>query len=77
MLRRSHGADRLSAVSEATGGPVRHGGGQDVLRLRRSVESVIVEARDRGGTVDPPVGRRRPGPLPAVGGRGVGGVPTP
>ncbi|MEU2225917.1 sensor histidine kinase [Streptomyces sp. NPDC018347] len=63
--------DWLLAVNEATGNSVRHGGGHGVLRLWRTADTVIAEARDDGRLTDPLVGRRRPDPLSPAGGRGV------
>ncbi|MFI7388417.1 anti-sigma factor RsbA family regulatory protein [Streptomyces sp. NPDC049813] len=63
--------DWLLAVNEATGNSVRHGGGQGVLRLWRTADTLIAEVKDRGRLTDALVGRRRPDPLSASGGRGV------
>ncbi|MFH8336403.1 anti-sigma factor RsbA family regulatory protein [Streptomyces sp. AM6-12] len=63
--------DWLLAINEATGNSVRHGGGQGTLRLWRSADTLIAEVRDRGLLTDALVGRRRPDPLSAAGGRGV------
>lgn len=63
--------DWLLAVNEATSNSVRHGGGQGTLRLWRTAGTVVAEARDRGRLTDPLVGRRRPDPLSASGGRGI------
>ncbi|MCS0604333.1 sensor histidine kinase [Streptomyces sp. LP11] len=63
--------DWLLAVSEATSNSVRHGGGHGTLRLWRTGDTLIAETRDRGRLTDPLVGRRRPDPFSASGGRGV------
>ncbi|MFI8191920.1 anti-sigma factor RsbA family regulatory protein [Streptomyces sp. NPDC085946] len=63
--------DWLLAVSEATSNSVRHGGGEGTLRLWRTTDTVVAETRDRGQLTDPLVGRRRPDPFSAAGGRGV------
>ncbi|WP_336317634.1 sensor histidine kinase [Streptomyces lavendofoliae] len=63
--------DWLLAVSEATSNSVRHGGGEGTLRLWRTANTLIAETRDRGRMTDPLVGRRRPDPFSAAGGRGV------
>ncbi|MGA5122260.1 anti-sigma factor RsbA family regulatory protein [Streptomyces pseudogriseolus] len=63
--------DWLLAVNEATGNSVRHGGGQGILRLWRTADTLIAEVRDRGRLPDALVGRRRPDPLSPDGGRGV------
>ncbi|MFI2507091.1 anti-sigma factor RsbA family regulatory protein [Streptomyces sp. NPDC018972] len=63
--------DWLLAVNEATGNSVRHGGGQGILRLWRTADTLIAEVRDRGRLADALVGRRRPDPLSPAGGRGV------
>ncbi|MER8220673.1 sensor histidine kinase [Streptomyces sp. NPDC094143] len=65
------GTDWLLAVSEATSNSVRHGGGKGTLRLWRGARSVIAEIRDRGRMADPLIGRQRPDPFSAAGGRGV------
>ncbi|MGQ5608244.1 MULTISPECIES: sensor histidine kinase [unclassified Streptomyces] len=70
LSQRRH-TDWLLAVNEATGNSVRHGGGQGVLRLWRTANTLIAEVRDRGRLTDPLVGRRRPDPLSPAGGRGV------
>ncbi|AWI31460.1 sensor histidine kinase [Streptomyces sp. ICN441] len=63
--------DWLLAVNEATGNSVRHGGGSGTLRLWRTADTAVAEVSDRGRFTDPLIGRRRPDPLSAGGGRGV------
>ncbi|MEU2052545.1 sensor histidine kinase [Streptomyces bungoensis] len=63
--------DWLLAVGEATCNSVRHGGGSGTLRLWPAAGALVAETRDRGRPADPLVGRRRPDPLSAAGGRGV------
>ncbi|RSS37232.1 anti-sigma factor RsbA family regulatory protein [Streptomyces sp. WAC08241] len=67
-LRRT---DWLLAVSEAVTNSVRHGGGKGTLRLWRTADTLIAETRDSGRMPDPLIGRRRPDPYSAAGGRGV------
>ncbi|MBQ1100477.1 MEDS domain-containing protein [Streptomyces sp. b94] len=63
--------DWLLVVNEAIGNSARHGGGQGILRLWRTADTLIAEVRDRGRLTDALVGRRRPDPLSPAGGRGV------
>ncbi|MEU9590906.1 sensor histidine kinase [Streptomyces sp. NPDC048193] len=63
--------DWLLAVNEATGNSVRHGGGQGILRLWSTADTLIAEVSDRGQLTNALVGRRRPDPLSPAGGRGV------
>ncbi|MFE5729643.1 anti-sigma factor RsbA family regulatory protein [Streptomyces sp. NPDC056528] len=63
--------DWVLAVSEAVTNSVRHGGGKGTLRLWRAENSLVAEVRDHGRMTDPLIGRRRPDPSAATGGRGV------
>ncbi|CAM5366430.1 sensor histidine kinase [Streptomyces atroolivaceus] len=63
--------DWLLAIGEATANSVRHGGGRGTLRLWCADGELVAEIRDRGRLADPLMGRRRPDPRAAAGGRGV------
>jgi anti-sigma regulatory factor (Ser/Thr protein kinase) len=63
--------DLTLAVSEATTNSVRHGGGSGTLRLWRVDGTAFLETSDRGYLANPLLGRRRPDPVSAAGGRGL------
>ncbi|MGY1633011.1 anti-sigma factor RsbA family regulatory protein [Geodermatophilus sp. SYSU D01186] len=59
------------AASELATNSVRHGGGGGVLAMWSEPGATVVEFSDRGQVTDPLLGRRRPDPGQAGGGRGV------
>lgn len=63
--------DFVLATGEALSNSVRHGGGHGTLRLWRAGSTACAETTDSGRLEDPLVGRRRPDPASAAGGRGV------
>ncbi|WP_053647851.1 MULTISPECIES: anti-sigma factor RsbA family regulatory protein [unclassified Streptomyces] len=70
-MSRHRRTDWLLAVSEAVTNSVRHGGGKGTLRLWRTEGTLVAETSDHGRVTDPLIGRRRPDPFSAAGGRGV------
>jgi anti-sigma regulatory factor (Ser/Thr protein kinase) len=70
-LSRARTDDLLIAVGELAANTLVHGGGRGTLALWATVGEVTCEVRDAGHITDPLVGRLRPGPAAAGGGRGL------
>lgn len=54
--------DLVLAGSEVVTNSLRHGGGSGRVHLWRQGDAVLCDVEDRGGTIDPMAGRKRPAP---------------